>query len=175
MRKSLVTFLASIALSFSMSTPSSAHAEFVGSNPADKSTVVVAPETISLEFNEPMLPMGSAIALVAPDGTTIPTDDVTVAATTLSVPWPTEMPLGEITTNWRATSDDGHVISGSFTFTVAKSDVIASPMANDATATPMVISGNEESSERSTSPWLPVVGGIAIIVMGAFIAGRFRK
>jgi hypothetical protein len=64
----------------------------------------------------------------------------TLAGATLSIPWPTDLTPGEVLVTWRATADDGHVLSNEFSFkytAAAESGVAPSALPADAgTGTP---------------------------------------
>ena len=104
-------------LLFAITGTAYGHAHILKSDPANKSTVHQSPKNVVLEFNEKVqitvLTMqkgeGKAQALVP-----LPR----AAVKMISVPIPV-VDAGSYTINWRATGDDGHVVSGQVMFTLA--------------------------------------------------------
>jgi methionine-rich copper-binding protein CopC len=97
-------------------SPASAHTDLVGTSPADGSDVLAAQDTISLTFSEPPLVDGAAIVVVDSSGATLESPAPALEGASLSIPWPAELVTGNITVQWRATAQDGHVESGEFVF-----------------------------------------------------------
>jgi copper resistance protein C len=110
--KRIIPILGSALL---MAGAAQAHTHLQSSVPADKSKIA-APTAIELHFSEAArltslsLRQGTAAAKnLAP----LPTR----AAKDVSVPV-TGLTAGDYTVNWRVAGEDGHVMSGSFAFTV---------------------------------------------------------
>ncbi|MCR6492746.1 copper resistance CopC family protein [Cellulomonas sp. P24] len=98
-------------------TTASAHDTLASTDPADGSTVAVAPAAVTLVFNEPAQALGSQIRVIGPDGSVVSTGDVVLNGASVSEHLVDSRPAGTYTVAWRITSTDGHPISGSFTFT----------------------------------------------------------
>jgi copper resistance protein C len=119
--KRKLTFLAAMLLA---AGTAQAHTHLRSSVPADKSKVA-APQALELHFSESArvtaltLQQGSA----APVNLTVPTaagKDVKVPVKTLAA--------GDYKVNWRVAGEDGHLMSGSFGFTVDPAALaVASP------------------------------------------------
>ncbi len=97
-----------------------AHAKLLSTAPADGARLEVAPNALTLKFNEAVR---LAVLKVAKDGAQAPVpvalDRGAAAAPAVSVALP---PLGSGTyrVEWSAiTADDGHVVKGAFSFTIA--------------------------------------------------------
>ncbi len=104
-------FLAALVVS----TAAFPHTALVGSLPTDKSRVR-APAAIELHFSE----AARVTALTMQKGKDAAVDIKPLpakAAKDVSVPAPA-LTAGDYVVNWRAASDDGHVVSGKFGFTV---------------------------------------------------------
>lgn len=99
-----------------------AHTHLEASSPADKSTVA-APAALEMHFNEATritaltLQKGTQAATRVDGLPAQPAKEIRVPVSGLAA--------GTYTVNWRAIGDDGHVVSGSFGFTVDP----AAPMA----------------------------------------------
>ena len=115
----VATLLLAAGLSFSVATPVFAHAALVSSDPAPNTTVA-APKTISVTFNEKIVPAFSGFTVSMGDGMTIKltgklSDD---GKTIVGTPSGNFM-AGLYKLSWHATTvDDGHKTTGSFNFTV---------------------------------------------------------
>lgn len=98
------------------------HNRLVKSSPADKATVSPAPKEIRLWFAEKPEPALTSITLVAADSSTVATSKVRKTDDPLSVAVDVTgaMKPGGYTVRWRTSGDDGHVIRGSYRFTVGR-------------------------------------------------------
>jgi methionine-rich copper-binding protein CopC len=108
----VVTTLAALA-----ALSAQAHTELTLSVPADGATVAVAPEKLELRFSEPVRLTALAIRKGdAPkqDLAPLPAGDNAQFAVAL----PAALDVGHYAVTWRALSEDTHVVSGEFTFTV---------------------------------------------------------
>jgi methionine-rich copper-binding protein CopC len=117
-----------------------AHTDIVSTSPAANADVNVSQESISITFSEPPLIDGAAIVVMNEAGDTLDSPVPTLAGATLSIPWPADLTPGEVLVTWRATADDGHVLSDEFSFkytAAAESGVAPSALPADAgTGTP---------------------------------------
>lgn len=117
-----------------------AHTDIVSTSPAAEADVNVSQESISITFSEPPLIEGAAIVVMNEAGDILDSPAPTLAGATLSIPWPIDLTPGEVLVTWRATADDGHVLSDEFSFkytAAAESGVAPSALPADAgTGTP---------------------------------------
>ena len=97
-------------------SPASAHTDLVSTSPAADSDLLAAQDTISLTFSEPPLVDGAAIVVVDSSGATLESPAPSLEGASLSIPWPADLATGNVTVQWRATAQDGHVESGEFVF-----------------------------------------------------------
>jgi copper transport protein len=101
-----------------------AHAKLVKADPADGSTLTVAPAKFVLTFGEPA--KLTALALQKDAGPAkmlgpLPKD----AAAEISIPAPKLTP-GKYVLTWRVVGNDGHVLPGKLTFNVGPSPAATS-------------------------------------------------
>src|SRR2546430_4348193 len=93
------------------------HAHLVKAAPADGSTVAAAPSKFVLPFNEP-----AKLTVVSLQKDAEPAKKIgplpTTAAAEISIPAP-QLTAGKYVLTWRAVGDDGHVMPGKLSFTVA--------------------------------------------------------
>jgi copper transport protein len=94
-----------------------AHAQLRVSDPSEGAVLAVAPEMLTLEFNEAVSPL--VLRLIAPDGSA--TDLVGTAQNdTVSVAPPANLVDGTWLLSWRVVSSDGHPVGGSLTFHIGQ-------------------------------------------------------
>lgn len=97
-----------------------AHAKLVASNPANSAVVQAAPKSISLTFNEKLVPAFSKLDLTMPEhGMKMPlktslSDD---GRTLTGVPQQA-LPKGSYKIVWSAATADGHKMSGEVAFRI---------------------------------------------------------
>jgi methionine-rich copper-binding protein CopC len=93
-----------------------AHATLIASDPAPGTALTVAPTTVSATFSEELQAAFAAMTVVGPDGNLWSTGDVRVDGAVAEVDVRPLGPSGTYTANYRVTSADGHVITGSWSF-----------------------------------------------------------
>ncbi|MGX9789032.1 copper resistance CopC family protein [Mycobacterium sp. MMS18-G62] len=99
----------------------SAHATRIATDPVENSELTQSPTQVSATFNEAMQPQFAAMTVVGPDGNLWSTGEPKVDGAVISVGVRPLGPSGTYTVNYRATSADGHVVSGSWQFRLAVS------------------------------------------------------
>ena len=88
----------------------------MSSEPADNAVLTAGPDQVSATFNERLQTTFAAMAVVGPDGNLWSTGEPTVQGAVVSVGLRPLGPAGTYTVNYRVTSADGHVVSGSWSF-----------------------------------------------------------
>ncbi|OLO98591.1 copper resistance protein CopC [Mycolicibacterium porcinum] len=94
----------------------SAHAARVAAEPAEGAALNTSPSRVSATFNEALQPAFANMTVVGPDNNLWSEGDPSVAGAVLSVGVRPLGPAGKYTVNYRVTSADGHVVSGSWSF-----------------------------------------------------------
>lgn len=158
--------LAAILIGWIWATPVAAHAQLVETSPTgDELLEGSAPDQISLRFDEPMQITDDSIRVFDPDGDRV--DDGTTRLSGGDLELTTDVrgdQRGSYTVAWRATSQDGHTLSGSFVFHV---DV--------RTGAPAVDDGNSTlvGWSAAVARWLGFAGMVTAIgaVLFAMLAG----
>ncbi|OBI78335.1 copper resistance CopC family protein, partial [Mycobacterium sp. E740] len=112
----VVLMLGLITGALSGAGTAAAHATRIASDPAENATLTQSPTSVSATFNEEMQPQFAAMTVVGPDGNLWSTGEPHVDGAVLSVGVRPLGPSGTYTVNYRATSTDGHVVSGSWSF-----------------------------------------------------------
>lgn len=98
-------------------TSAQAHNALRSTDPADGSTVAVAPDHVTLAFDEPGLALGTQVEVRSADGTVVSTGDPLLVDATVTQTLVDARPAGVYTVAWRVTSADGHPITGQLSFT----------------------------------------------------------
>ena len=131
----LVSLVAAFVLA--LAPPASAHANLIGTDPAEGAVLTTAPEQVVLTFDEGVRGVPDGIQVFDSQGGPVDASP-TVQGTALTVAL--AEPLGEGTTVivWRVVSEDGHPISGSLTFSVGAPTSDFTPPVTEASGTPDV-------------------------------------
>lgn len=168
----------------------SAHTDLVSTSPETGSDVNAAQEKISLTFSEPPLVDGAAIVVMNSSGDILNSPAPALDGASLSIPWPADLTPGNVTVQWRATAQDGHVESGEFVFNytaAAEGGMAPSPAASamptesadptmTAMATPEVVAMPLAVDDAPVEENNNLIVGIAIVsLLGLIAAGLFLR
>ena len=168
----------------------SAHTDLVSTSPETGSDVNAAQEKISHTFSEPPLVDGAAIVVMNSSGDILDSPAPALDGASLSIPWPADLTPGNVTVQWRATAQDGHVESGEFVFNytaAAEGGMAPSPAATamptesadptmTAMATPEVVAMPLAVGDAPVEDNNNLIVGIAIIsLLGLIAAGLFLR
>jgi methionine-rich copper-binding protein CopC len=104
-------------------SPASAHTVLISSNPEKGSTIKVLPSKITLTFADPLLTLGKKIvnkvSVVDPEDHVITTgQDVAKGAVLTDQFLGSSVKSGRYKVIYRVSAQDGHIVTGSFFFTV---------------------------------------------------------
>jgi methionine-rich copper-binding protein CopC len=143
----------------------SAHATRVATDPVENTELPQAPQKVSATFNEALQPQFAAMTLVGPDGNLWSTGDPKVEGAVVSVDVRPLGPSGTYTVNYRVTSADGHVVSGSWSFRLT----VAS------TGTPGPSASPTNPSGDGIPVWPFFVAAGVVVAAGAFWAVRRQR
>lgn len=174
---------------FAALSPAAAHTDLVRTSPAADSQVNAAQETISLTFSEPPLVDGAAIVVMTSEGDILDSPAPALDGASLSIPWPSDLIPGNVTVQWRATAQDGHVESGEFVFNytaaaestpvpttsesalpIESPEPIMTTMATpEAVAVPLAIDAVAEESNDSLVIGIAIVALAGLVVVGLYL------
>lgn len=165
MRRSAIAAVVAAMLAIAtMSAPvAAAHAARVASDPADNAVLATGPRRVSATFNEQLQTTFAAMTVVGPDGNVWSTGDPTVRGAVVAVDLRPLGPAGSYTVNYRVTSADGHVVSGSWSFRLTV----------PGTGTPGPPAGGAPAG-GDVPVWPFVVVAVVIVAGGAVWAVRRR-
>jgi methionine-rich copper-binding protein CopC len=164
LRRFGVVAVATVLLMLSGTAIAWAHATRVATDPPENASVATSPARVSATFNEPMQTVFAAMTIVGPDGNLWSSGDPKVDGAVVSVAVTPLGPVGTYTVNYRATSADGHVVSGSWSFELTKPGS-GHPGPSAAAGTP----------DTGLPIWPFLVGTVVLIAGGALWAVRRRS
>lgn len=155
--------LAAIAFAATLTAgAASAHAARVSTDPADNATVSTGPTHVSAVFNEELQTTFAAMTVVGPDGNLWSSGQPQVHGAVVSVGVRPLGPAGNYTANYRVTSADGHVVSGSWSFRLT----------TPGTGTPGPMADASDSSSGDVPTWPFAVGAVVLVGGAALWAAR---
>lgn len=127
-------------------SPASAHDRLVGTTPASGSSVT-SPELVQLKFAEPVVTTGTQVE-VKNAAQQVASSDLAITGNVVSVRLTPPATAGTYQVIWRITSDDGHPVSGTFSFRATAAAASSSPASSSATTS----SGASSSSTSTPVP-----------------------
>jgi copper resistance protein C len=145
-----------------------AHATLIATDPVENTELNRAPPRVSATFNEALQGQFAAMTVVGPDGNLWSTGDPQVDGAVISVAVRPLGPAGTYTVNYRVTSADGHVVSGSWSFRLT----VAS------TGTPGPPASTTDAPDTAADPipvWPFYVGAVLIVGAGVLWAVRRQR
>ena len=113
----IATIAAAAALALSLAGPATAHSRPETTAPANGAVVATAPEVISISFDKPMRVTFIELTNADGDAFTLERTDGMAPVTRFEAT-PPALPAGSYTVEWRGLSEDGHAMSGRFSFEV---------------------------------------------------------
>jgi methionine-rich copper-binding protein CopC len=152
-----------VAAMTAIAPTATAHTALTASEPAADTTLTVGPARVSATFNEDLQPTFAAMTVVGPDGNLWSSGDPAVRGAVVGVAVRPLGPAGRYTVNYRVTSADGHVVTGSWSFTVTV----------PGTGTPGLQPVAAAPSDRI--PLWPFIVGAAVLVAAAAAWGLRRR
>ncbi len=144
----------------------SAHATRIATDPVENARLTETPATVSATFSEAMQSQFAAMTVVGPDGNLWSTGEPQVQGAVLSIGVRPLGPSGRYTVNYRATSADGHVVNGSWSFELS--------VQGTGTPGPPAAASADTSADDGMPVWPFFVGAVVIIGAAAVWAVRRR-
>jgi methionine-rich copper-binding protein CopC len=167
--RALAVVAATAALILGAASAAQAHNILIGTSPAGGSIATVVPAQVTLTFIEPALALGTEIIVTGPAGQEQSGATVLVNNTVTEHLLPGS-PAGAYTVIWRATSADGHPVSGKFSFTATSPSPgqhsSATPATASSTSAPASVSG------QSTTLWWALAAALVVVLLVVFIRTR---
>lgn len=164
--------------------PAGAHNALRSSSPASGEQLPVPPGEVRLEFNDDVIEIGTQVAVTGPAGP-VEAGQPLVAGPVVTAALPGGLPAGGYEVAWRATSADGHPISGTFSFTAAAAAPAPAAPAPSSPAPAPPVSATPAPTSDAAAPqdrgdgtpvglWVALGTGLAVGAGAAGIARRRR-
>ena len=177
-------FLVSVAFMGSAQL-ASAHADLVSTSPVDGAALDAAPESLVLSFNSLVLDGMAEVAVSDSAGELVTGVVAETAETEVVVSWPRDLPGDTYNVAYRIVSEDGHPVTGSFTFsypetsmpltaeTAAEEPTISTEPTPDQTsdvevASEVTVDASSGSESGSTIVWV-----VGFLVLAGVVASYF--
>jgi methionine-rich copper-binding protein CopC len=161
-----------VAAQVLVAAPASAHDELLRTDPAAGSTVATVPSVVVLTFTEPPLTLGLGVDVEGPAGG-VSTGAPTVDDSTVRQQLTPDAPAGTYTVRWRVTADDGHPVTGAFTFVAAAA--LADPTGSPATVATAPSTAGTKGDDMPPLLWWAIIGAGLVLVAGAATLALTRR
>lgn len=148
------------------------HVRLESSTPAADAVISEAPPALRLRFSGRIEPRYTDVSLLAPDGGAVPLGSIEFTPGsdrefTAAMP-PVGIP-GVYTVRWRTAGADGHVLQGSYTFTL-EGDTAALPPPTDAAADPVPAAPADHTHDHGHEhDHVEAPGGAALPVLARWL------
>lgn len=161
----VLTGLAMAAAALTGAGVASAHATRIATDPAENAQLTASPQRVSATLNETLQQAFAAMTVVGPDGNLWSSGDAEVKGAVIGVGLRPLGPAGTYTVNYRVTSADGHVVSGSWSFELTVAG----------TGTPGPSATADAKTDDGLPVWPFVAAAVVIVGGGAWWAVRRRS
>lgn len=102
-----------------VAAPASAHNQLEATLPADGAALDVPPASVVLTFDQPVIALGTQVVVLGPDGAPVSSGEPRLVDDDVTQDLAGALPAGSYRVEWRATSADGHPVSGELGFTAS--------------------------------------------------------
>ena len=155
-----------------------AHTELVVANPASDSLFSVLPSQIELTFAENLLILNdkkiSYIEVTSADGTRVDLENSRVFGRVLSVDLQSTEESGVFGVTWRAVSQDGHRVDGSYSFEVRQSESpVPSPTPSHSAPTQQPLA--DQGGDNPTALLVMAAAAILLTGWGVWFLGQRKN
>ncbi|MCH9734316.1 MAG: copper resistance protein CopC [Actinomycetia bacterium] len=153
-----------------------AHAARIASDPTENAVLTEQPPRVSATFNEPMQAQFAAMTVIGPDGTDWSDGKPGVDGAVISTAVRPGGPGGDYTVNYRATSADGHVVSGSWSYRLIPTAPASDGAPTMSTVPPAAPAPPPADTTTEGLPvWPFVAAASGLVAAGAILAVRRRR
>lgn len=159
-------------------SPAAAHDVLTGTAPKARSTVTAPRSTVKLTFNEAVETSFAEVVVTDGAGDKLSAGKPDVVDNTVTQPIRPFRAAGAYRVAWRIVSADGHPVSGTFTFTVAKGAVSTASPTQIAPASP---AASKQASDAQESSFLQrhavhlLIGLVIVVVGGGILVWERRR
>jgi methionine-rich copper-binding protein CopC len=167
----LASALLALGLLVALPTTSFAHDVLERTNPADGTSVTRLPATVVLSFSEEPLPIGTQVVVTGPTGP-VSSGSPTIEGREVTQALSPNAPGGDYTVSYRVTSDDGHPVTGTFSFHAGVGLDGSTATAPSTVQAKAAAADDGDPSSDSGSPLLPILLTIVGTVVLLTVVGR---
>ncbi|GAA3135791.1 copper resistance protein CopC [Rhodococcus baikonurensis] len=128
MRRAMVVLLVAAGCALISAGTAQAHSALVGSTPSADAVLDTAPSSVELVFNQEIQTSFANVTVSAADGTQVGAGEPSVQGERVSLVTTGQMSSGTYTVGYRVISEDGHPITGSYSFTLNAATNNAAPL-----------------------------------------------
>lgn len=186
--KSLINVVVVAVVVLAGAAPVAAHNVLRSSTPADGAVLATPPADVRLVFDQSVVTLGTEVAVTGPDGP-LALEPPAVDGETVTQSLPAGLPAGDYNVAWRATSADGHPVSGDFTFTAEATEPSAEPTAppsalpTEPTSDPVTptssptgpLAGEEDEDDGTSGSAVAAVAAVIVVVITGGVAVTRRR
>ncbi|WP_374968027.1 copper resistance protein CopC [Terrabacter sp. BE26] len=170
----LASALLALGLLVAVPTTAFAHDVLERTDPADGTSITHLPEAVTLTFSEAPLPIGAQVVVTGPSGP-VSSGAPTIADRVVRQALSPSAPAGDYTVSYRVTSDDGHPVTGTFSFHAA----IGLDGSTATAAATVHVRPAASSEDTGSSLFVPIlltiVGTVVLLGIGGFLLLRSRE
>jgi methionine-rich copper-binding protein CopC len=185
MKRVSIGLLALLLFSISNIYSSSAHSSMIEQFPKGNETISDMPLEVKLSFDEELLDLGSGNSVIVrnPEGTEITTGPTVLLSSKISRKLTASTLPGKYSVSYRVVSADGHVVEGTYQFTLRTKSESKSPTpiavpSKSETALPQVITidhvNHAEGFFLHHRDHI-ILGSLALLVIGIWAYASRRK
>ena len=169
LKLTLVTLIASVMVI--RGAPAMAHTELVQASPGPGATLDAPPAEVVLVFDGAVQPAADPIVVTDVDGTRVPMGDAIDREPTVVSVALAPLVAGDYTVAYRVVAGDGHVVEGTYQFTVSSVATTTAPTPTaDAVATAPAPTKDDESpfgiALVALAAMIGLAGGLAAWIVG---------
>jgi hypothetical protein len=177
MRRFALLVLLAVGFALVGAPMASAHDVLESTSPANGATVERLPRTVTLTFSDDVLPVGTQILVKGPSGN-VAQGSPTIEGPVVHQQLTPQAPAGDYVVTYRATSSDGHPISGTFSFHATLG--LDGSTATQGAPVPVQQQDSRGATAGQQSSFVPVMltitGVVVLVLIGAalWIGSRRR-
>lgn len=185
MKRVSIGLLALLLFSISNIYSSSAHSSMIEQFPKGNETISDMPLEVKLSFDEELLDLGSGNSVIVrnPEGTEITTGPTVLLSSKISRKLTASTLPGKYSVSYRVVSADGHVVEGTYQFTLRTKSESKSPTpiavpSKSETALPQVIATDHVNHAEGFFLHHRdhiILGSLALLVIGIWAYASRRK
>ncbi|MEV6381999.1 copper resistance CopC family protein [Streptomyces sp. NPDC051773] len=150
--------------------PAAAHTELDSASPAAGATLAGLPPRLSLTFSDPMAQKYAKVAVTGPDGASVAVGGPRADGGTVTLALDAGAPSGRYTVGYRVVSEDGHPVSGSYSFTVR-----ATAASSAGSPAPSRAAEAQEGPGESSGTRAPLLAGAGVLAAAGIAAGLYAR